>query len=1322
MNNIIYKVRQWVAIAIATAAFGGQAATSWNDGVTTWVYNPFGDGVSLHLVAPRPSGELVIPEQVDGLPVRSIEYHFCYENKDITSLRLPSTLRNIDDSAFHGCTKLQQISFPSSVTNIGDNAFRDCRFSSLDLPNELVSIGKYAFYQCNRLTSVRMGGKLKTLGANAFAGCISLLSATMSEGLETIGAFAFDNCTSLRELSIPSTVTHIGMTAFYSCAALTSVTYYGSLPELENTNIYGGSTSENMPKCTSYVRLPTLGWDSALTAGTWCGRPVRGIASANGYTWECVMSDGKAVLTGAGPRLAGAVTIPSSIAGLEVGGIAADAFANCSEVTSVDIPASVRTVGIRAFYTCENLTSVRFHGAKPTFDFPIVGGQWITLPMFYVCTDDASSWATELNEGKLNGATLIGLDASGGYTWSYNIQNEAVELTGVTPSPSGHLEVPAQIGGYPVVRLGNSLFRGCDSLTSVNLPDGITEIGKYVFAPMAIDRLVIPASVTNIEMQALSSPDLRTIYFYGDVPNVGYDVLGNNSSKIVCIMSDAPSWLEPLALGVWQGASITRLASEGGGSLAWKYRIENGNAVITGSLPEPAGSVDIPSVVDGRPVVKIDEDAFASAERLTEVSLPASLRELGDGAFYWATGLETVDIAPGVTNIGDLAFSHCESLSEIRIPGSVVTIGSCAFESCGSLASVEIEAGVRSIGGSAFLSCASLTELTIPNGVERLGFRMVAECQNLRRLTFLGDCPETVENIGPYLNMTVHVKPNRAGWGADLLGYTVVVDAEDNFEDAAVLNGTTGSIRMSNLGSTTQAGDPLTQGYGTESTVWWTWTAPLTGNMSITLTDATFAESVLGVYTGTSLSEGLSTVCETSSAASDGSCAVEFSCSAGTTYRIECAGVDSARGDFSLVWQAAGITDGSSGYTWFYDLTDSGEAILQGSSPKLSLEVILPSMIEGHPVVGIEQWVFSDCDSLEILTVPNSVRDIGQGAFWGCDGLKSLFLGESVTNIAERAFESCASLGYVSIPGSVEVIGRSAFGYDTALASVDISDGVRQIANNAFTYSGLESICIPGSVSSIGQSAFVGCASLSTVEIQPGVGDIGMYAFEHCENLSSVTLGVGVTNIGNSAFSDCALEAITIPTSVTSIGWQAFASCAALTNVIFMGNKPVVDETMYLFTSEHLVTRVSKSATGWNSDVENGSWCGRPIVWLDNGPSPIGYAAWAAEKGLTGVDAAWDAKPSKWGGEWANAFIYTYGEGLAGGTLAIMNISFDVNGKPVITTTPVVEGHTDFTPAVIGTPNLQNWTSPVMLENKSGNDWTLPAGKSAHFFRVRLSE
>ena len=118
---------------------------------------------------------------------------------------------------------------------------------------------------------------------------------------------------------------------------------------------------------------------------------------------------------------------------------------------------------------------------------------------------------------------------------------------------------------------------------------------------------------------------------------------------------------------------------------------------------------------------------------------------------------------------------------------------------------------------------------------------------------------------------------------------------------------------------------------------------------------------------------------------------------------------------------------------------------------------------------------------------------------------------------------------------------------------------------------------------------------------------------------------------------------------------------------------------------------------------------------------PDGFGAWAAYMGLSGDDAEWDAKPAMWGGSWANAFVYTYGEGLADGSVVLMTISFDANGKPVITTAPVVEGHEDFTAEVVGSESVGDWASPVTLQ-QSGNNWTLPAGESANFFRVRLEE
>lgn len=119
-------------------------------------------------------------------------------------------------------------------------------------------------------------------------------------------------------------------------------------------------------------------------------------------------------------------------------------------------------------------------------------------------------------------------------------------------------------------------------------------------------------------------------------------------------------------------------------------------------------------------------------------------------------------------------------------------------------------------------------------------------------------------------------------------------------------------------------------------------------------------------------------------------------------------------------------------------------------------------------------------------------------------------------------------------------------------------------------------------------------------------------------------------------------------------------------------------------------------------------------------PSPLsGYAAWVAAQGLTGANAEWNAKPARWGGKWANAFVYTFGEGIVDGTAILLDIAFDAEGDPVLTTAPIVEGRDDFNFQVIGAPVLDNWSEPVFLE-RNGNDWTLPAGESAHFFRVQL--
>ena len=113
-----------------------------------------------------------------------------------------------------------------------------------------------------------------------------------------------------------------------------------------------------------------------------------------------------------------------------------------------------------------------------------------------------------------------------------------------------------------------------------------------------------------------------------------------------------------------------------------------------------------------------------------------------------------------------------------------------------------------------------------------------------------------------------------------------------------------------------------------------------------------------------------------------------------------------------------------------------------------------------------------------------------------------------------------------------------------------------------------------------------------------------------------------------------------------------------------------------------------------------------------------GYGQWAAQRRLAGDNAAWDAKPRNWGGKIANAFVYTYGDGITDGTVTLVDISFDDSGMPVVTTAQEL-GHVDFTPSVIGSTRLDDWSNPVELE-RDGDSWKLPQGKTANFFRLKL--
>ncbi len=214
----------------------------------------------------------------------------------------------------------------------------------------------------------------------------------------------------------------------------------------------------------------------------------------------------------------------------------------------------------------------------------------------------------------------------------------------------------------------------------------------------------------------------------------------------------------------------------------------------------------------------------------------------------------------------------------------------------------------------------------------------------------------------------------------------------------------------------------------------------------------------------------------------------------------------------------------------------------------------LESVVIPDSVTSIGNAVFCGCTSLESAIIPDSVTSIGSGIFYGCEQLKEVTLSNNITSldnydsgdwddIYKGFFEDCSSLVSITIPDSVANFGDEAFYGCTSLERINASENNEyfcSIDGILFSKDKTELIrypegnkntdyFIPDSVTNIGNQAFFDCESLASITIPDSVTNIGDYAFANCKSLEIITIPDSVTSIGSSAFSHCeSLESITI--------------------------------------------------------------------------------------------------------------------------------------------------------------------------------------------------
>ena len=160
-------------------------------------------------------------------------HHLYLNGIEVTELLIPDSVISIGSYAFYNCTGLTNLTIPNSVTSIGRSAFSYCTgLSSINIPNSVNSIGDAAFMGCSGLTNVAIPNSITTIDISTFYNCTGLSNVTIPNTVTKIDGNAFGNCTGLTNVTIPNSVTTIGGGAYYGCSELIGIFIGSSLTSL----------------------------------------------------------------------------------------------------------------------------------------------------------------------------------------------------------------------------------------------------------------------------------------------------------------------------------------------------------------------------------------------------------------------------------------------------------------------------------------------------------------------------------------------------------------------------------------------------------------------------------------------------------------------------------------------------------------------------------------------------------------------------------------------------------------------------------------------------------------------------------------------------------------------------------------------------------------------------------------------------------------------------------------------------------------------------------------------------------------------------------
>lgn len=549
----------------------------------------------------------------------------------VTELTVPDGITEIQNGAFSALTQLTSVILPSTVTECDDGAF---------YPDAPVTYFEGPFAAINRFY-ISVAPNVETLVING--GIMNLQSyTTYLSGFKNVKTLIIEETVDCRSngMSGPFSATDITL----DLPALTTLEWNAEiLPQgyrfKNSANLNAISLSDNTSDVYAQAFRQTAFWEDP---SNWDGD---------------VLYAGKHLLY-ADSALSGSYAVKEGTLS-----ISAEAFADCTELTSVSVPDSVLFIGEDAFP--EQILKTQ---------------NSVYLGKHLISVDKTAEQFT-IADGTLS----IGSSA-----FRNNTALKSIVI------PEG------------VTSIGNHAFFGCSALESVVLPASLTSIGHYAFfGCKALKSLVLPENVVSIGTYAFYQCSALTSVTFGSKIRTIYNGAFNNCTNLKTVqISDLAAW-----------CSI-EFGSENGNPLALDgAKLYVGDQVITELvIPEGVTSIgnyafcgtSFRSVTIPDSVASIGHAAF-SGSAVERLVLNAAL--IDDSAFSNCTSLTSVTFKDRVHYINDSAFENCTALSSVTFGNGLLSVGDRAFRHT-AVKNITLPASLRSIYYSAFLSCSALESVT----------------------------------------------------------------------------------------------------------------------------------------------------------------------------------------------------------------------------------------------------------------------------------------------------------------------------------------------------------------------------------------------------------------------------------------------------------------------------------------------------------------------------------------------------------------------------------------------------------------------------------